>query len=1105
MSSVNSSEPAVSSRVPATQNQLEQFDAAWRHGKAPQLEAYLPPTGTPGRRHMLEELVKIDLEYRWRHARQRPTGLGGPVADEANDRSLCLEDYVLRFPELRPLESLPLDLIGEEYRVRQCWGDRPGPADYMARFAGQGTALQQLLADIDIELAAEPSRFGRIVRGEPGLARSSRHTDPLPHGAAGVFGLPPVNVPGEPAATAAPRRMLPGYEILEEVGRGGMGVVYKAWQNSPHRIVALKMIRSGALAGQEELARFRREAEVVAQLHHPHIVQIYQVGEHDGQPFFALEFLDGGGLDKKLRGIPQPPRLAAQLVEVLARTMQAAHQRGIVHRDLKPANILLQLADGEKRNDNGERDTQPPSAFCNLQSAILKITDFGLAKHLDTGTGATQSGAVLGTPSYMAPEQAEGKIKEITAAADIYALGAILFEMLTGRPPFLGATPLETLMQVRFKDPVPPRQLQSMVPRDLETICLKCLHKDPAKRYPSADSLADDLRRFLQGVPIWARQVSSVERLWHWCRRQPAVASLAGLLTLVMASGIPILIGLWLRAAAHAERAENEFRRAEENLLEARRAVIKHFTIFSEMELSAEPGTHAVQKRLLEAALEYFQQFLRQHADDPDLQSELAAAHCRVALVTSQIGSTEKAIEEFQHARDLLEPLVRVEQPDPELQTDLARCCYCLGRLQADNGHYEEGMHNLEGARTTLKQLLQSRPDDPQVLHDQGLCLIRLGTLHSEGGRPAEARECLEESIRLLEKVVRSSPEHTAAPQDLASACQFLGRVHETSGPPASALPLYERAVQLQEESVKANPNNPDCLSNLAQHLTVLGNLHSRLGQPQRGFPFVERAIDVAERAARNSPGVLDYQIKLADAYATSGNLHATSGEPAKAIGADEQARMIFEKLVHDNPTETWLQSRLAAMLGYLSNMQLKTGATNEALRNAEKAGVSWRSSAAITPRWRCTAATWPPTTGDLQSSKRRNSRPGHSPWSIRPWPSMTRSWPAFQVIWNYSAYEARPCRPRRRSWPCLASAKKRSRPASAPLKRKGSHWTERRRRFTTAAFSAITTASWLAFSAKAASRAKPPPASCAFASSGRPNLNGLSSWQVIWPSVLPK
>src|SRR5262245_34895901 len=300
--------------------------------------------------------------------------------------------------------------------------------------------------------------------------------------------LPPPEdtAPEQQETSSGDRLLVAGYEILEVLGRGGMGIVYQARQVKLKRLVALKMILSGGHAGPAELARFRTEAEAVARLQHPNIVQIYEVGEQDGRPFFSLEYVDGGSLAQKLGGTPIPPRAAAQLVETLARAVQSAHDRGIVHRDLKPSNILLTVDRAQWAVSGKEKSAELSQVTDHWPpTTVPKIADFGLAKQLDEDSGQTRTGAVMGTPSYMAPEQAAGRLKEIGPVTDVYALGAILYETLTGRPPFRAASTVETLEQVRFQEPVPPSRLQPRLPRDLETICLKCLEKDPRQRYDS--------------------------------------------------------------------------------------------------------------------------------------------------------------------------------------------------------------------------------------------------------------------------------------------------------------------------------------------------------------------------------------------------------------------------------------------------------------------------------------------------------------------------------------------------------------------------------------------------------------------------------------------
>jgi WD40 repeat protein len=348
--------------------------------------------------------------------------------------------------------------------------------------------------------------------------------------------------PAPPPAARWPA--VPGYEVLAELGRGGMGLVYKARHLGLDRVVALKMIRAEVGADGEGRKRFDAEARAVARLQHPNIVQIHDVGEAAGQPFLALEFVEGQSLAQRLDGHPWPAPQAAALAEVLARAMHYAHARGVIHRDLKPSNVLL---------------AGPPEA--PPERCVPKVTDFGLARTLDAA-GETGTGAVLGTPRYMAPEQAEGR-KGVGPPADVYGLGAILYELLTGRPPFRAESPLQTLRQVAEAEPDRPRLLNPAVPRDLETVCLKCLRKEPGKRYATALELAEDLRRILAGEPVAARPVGALERGWRWARRRPALALLLAVLLLAPLAAVVSLLehNRQLREAlGRAERGERAVR-----------------------------------------------------------------------------------------------------------------------------------------------------------------------------------------------------------------------------------------------------------------------------------------------------------------------------------------------------------------------------------------------------------------------------------------------------------------------------------------------------------------------------------------------------------------
>ena len=363
------------------------------------------------------------------------------------------------------------------------------------------------------------------------------------------------------------------YTVIRELGQGGMGVVYLAEQAALKRLVALKVIRHGVNATPEEVARFRAEAEAVARLQHPNIVQIHEVGEQDGVYYLVLEYVDGGSLDRQLAGTPQEPRAAARLIETLARAVHHAHRRGILHRDLKPANVLL------------DAQGQP------------KVTDFGMAKSLQGDSGLTASGQVLGTPSYIAPEQASGKHGEVTPAVDVYGLGALMYEMLTGRPPFKGATPLSTLEQVVSQEPVAPSRFQRHIPRDLETICLKCLEKQPSRRYATAEALADDLGRFLSGRPIVARPVGAWGGPGSGPGAGPIEACLTAAVLVVAVLGLSGIVWQWRNALAQRDTARQELYRA--NLVAAAAALQLH--------------NSSAARRILEMAPEPFRQWEWHH------------------------------------------------------------------------------------------------------------------------------------------------------------------------------------------------------------------------------------------------------------------------------------------------------------------------------------------------------------------------------------------------------------------------------------------------------------------------------------------------------------
>ena len=725
---------------------------------------------------------------------------------------------------------------------------------------------------------------------------------------------------------------IPGFLLEKELGRGGMGVVYRARQVPLNRTVALKMILAGDHASADAKSRFLAEAEAIAKLHHPGIVQVHEFGTHQGHPYFALEFLDGGSLDRVLAKGPLLPPDAARLVAQLADAMHAAHQAGIVHRDLKPANVLLSLsAVPQARVD----DSPARASGAPLNDATPKITDFGLAKQIDAGPGLTASGAIMGTPSYMAPEQAAGKTQAIGPPTDVYALGAILYECLTGRPPFRGATVFDTLDMVLRQEPVPVRQLQPKAPKDLETICHKCLQKDQGKRYGSAVALAADLRNYLDGKPITARPVGRLERTWKWCRRYPAVTALVVVSTLAAlvasgAAGWAVVAEGKATEAAIKEKAANKL--TAQRLEQIEKINNSVFDIFAEFDIrkvkaGPDPVEYVLAQRLIE---------MGKKLDDKAIHDPMVLANLqfRLGRTLLSLGRPQEAIDFLDSSREFRQAKLGADHPD----TLYSLQCIALGyrdagklalaiplfseilkhqkaKLGIDHEETLLSMHNLAQAYYTARQLNLAMPLLEETLklqkaklganHQYTLyTMSSLSMCYHDVGKLDLALPLFEETLKISKTNLGADhPETISAMNNLAIGYQAVGQL-------ARALPLWEETLKLVK--AKLGPDHPHTLTSMNN----LASGYHAAGKLALALPLLEETLRLMKaKLGADHPHTLASMNNLAMYYRDAGQVD-------KALPLlEETLKLMKAKLGTDHPDTLTSMNNLAG--GYQAAGQL--------------------------------------------------------------------------------------------------------------------------------------------------------------------------------------
>jgi serine/threonine-protein kinase len=685
--------------------------------------------------------------------------------------------------------------------------------------------------------------------------------------------------------------------------------------------VALKLLPDGPLASEMDRARFSAEAAAGALLDHPHIVPVYEVGNQDGFHFLCMKLLAGGPLSARLPRFRRHPQAAARLVAAVADAVRHAHERGVLHRDLKPANILMEDAP----------DGPTPH-----------VADFGLARregHFGPGSAAVESlthtGAILGTPAYMAPEQASGRRGAVTVATDIYGLGAVLYALLTGRPPFSGVDTFDVLRQVKECDPARPRSLNPTVPRDLETICLKCLRKEPERRYASARELADDLNRFLKGEPVQARPVGSLERLRRWAVRQPLVAGLASALLVAVAVGFVTVVLMWRAAESHRQEAEDRSRDANVERIRARNAAAEadaergraeeaaaendrsfrqaHEAVNAMADLSREvnrvPGMQPLTKRLLETALVYNRDFVRRRSHDPALRRELAETHVQLAQITVLIGSRAEAAREYGEAARIYRELHQANPADPVLRRKLVMTVNSVGystdNLEQATVYYQESFDLCE------RFLREYGPND-DLESSWAVALNNLGSRNLVAGHMEPARQCFRRAAEIQRELVGRPGAPDSVYSELAGSYSNLATLALRQGEQMDdVLCLYECSRDLRRDLVNRSPRNPGHLAALAASHHEIGLAlrdARRFGDAAEAF---RDALAIRDQLAQAHPDVIRYQLDVCACHTSLSVLEERARHHDKALEGYELVRGLLERLEKRTPNDFTVRKEL--------------------------------------------------------------------------------------------------------------------------------------------------------------------------------------------------
>jgi serine/threonine-protein kinase len=686
-----------------------------------------------------------------------------------------------------------------------------------------------------------------------------------------------------------PGTRLGRFELRRELGRGGFGVVFLALDTRLQREVALKVPHAHALMTADLRSRFQQEARATAALDHPHLVPLYEAGEVGPISYLASAYCPGINLAEWLRRhlAPVPIPDAAALVAKLAEAIAHAHERSIWHRDLKPANVLLV--------EPGDEPTAPTSTggdVPELGHYIPKIADFGLAKIVDADDQASRSGVLIGTPAYMAPEQAQGDRKKLSASIDIHALGVILYELLTGRPPFKGEGEVDTLLQVRFDEPLPPRTLRARIPRDLETICLRCLQKDPRHRYPSAQALVDDLHRYLRNEPVHARPIGPLEHAWRFCKRRPLIVGLSAALAAAVVLGVvgvvvqanraedaaTLAIVERNKAEAERNRAIADRERAERHFKQAREVIARLASAGDE--LLRHKATEPRGQQVLLDNLEFYKSMLHDRSADSAFRLDAARAMVRAGRMELFRGRYAEAERQFLDARAILEDLLSNPDQRVEALVSAGVALNNYGHCRRDQRDTAMAIQAYDTAIRFLSQARQLAPQHAQARLELANTLVNAGALLHNLNRLPEAEERTLAAIKLQREGVAAAPQAINPRMELALGLDLIGGIKMRQGLPLEAGPAFHEALELRLGASATLPDDPFILRYLGRSYTTLGSYHAQANDWDQARESYERGINILDKAHTLDPQSPHHLVEMAGAHDALADLHRRMGQP---------------------------------------------------------------------------------------------------------------------------------------------------------------------------------------------------------------------------------